>query len=304
MRGIIMTYKAAQDLLELLNSIMEGKMLFLGKTTEEFFSIIKTLDNQTGIKLYENQKIKIRESYCQQIFFGSREPLIINDSKTHPFTSKLPITSELNIHSYIGVPVFYNDGEMFGTLCALDSKPANYTAEDVEVLVKFSNLFSYVIELEKQVRVDPLTGLYNRRYLYDNFEFISDSGTIMLLDLDGFKQVNDLHGHDIGDMVLIEVGKRLNKTIGIENLAVRLGGDEFVLVFPNQTDQISINEIGNTLIEVLSDWSSFGYSIQVSASIGIVPYPQEGTELKTLLTKADSAMYLAKMNGKSAYHLY
>ncbi|MEB1808410.1 MAG: sensor domain-containing diguanylate cyclase [Bacillaceae bacterium] len=299
-----MTYKAATDLLELVNSSIEGKMLFIGKTSEDTFSIIKSIDNGTGIPITDNQEIRLKESYCQQIFFGNREPLIINDSKSHPFTSKLAVTNDLNIQSYIGVPIFYKDGEMFGTLCALDSKPSHFTEKDIDILVKFSNLFSYVIELEKQLKTDPLTGLYNRSYLSDNFEFIANKGAVMLLDLDGFKQVNDTYGHDVGDLVLKEVGNRLKQTIGTTDLAIRMGGDEFVLLLPHQTDKKLLEKLGKQLTKALSDWTTFEYSIDVSTSIGIVQYPQAGNELSTLLKKADYAMYEAKRNGKHTYRFH
>lgn len=299
-----MTYKAATDLLELVNSSIEGKMLFIGNITEDTFSIIKSIDNGTGIPIEENLEIRLKESYCQQIFFGNREPLIINDSKSHPFTSKLAVTNDLNIQSYIGVPIFYKDGEMFGTLCAIDSKPSYFTEKDIDILVKYSNLFSYVIELEKQLKTDPLTGLYNRSYLADNFEFIADRGAVMLLDLDGFKEVNDTYGHEVGDLVLKEVGNRLKQTIDSNALAIRMGGDEFVLLLPNQTDENLLKKLGIQLTKALSDWTTFEYSIEVSSSIGIVQYPQEGTELSTLLKKADHAMYEAKRNGKNTFCFY
>ncbi|WP_078427364.1 sensor domain-containing diguanylate cyclase [Alkalihalobacterium alkalinitrilicum] len=299
-----MTHKAAKDLLELVNSVIEGKMLFLGRTTNDTFSIIKTLDNNTGINLFEGQTLKLTESYCQQIFLGNREPLIINDARNHPFTSMLSITNDLNIQSYIGVPIFYKDGEMFGTLCALDCNTSTYTQKDVETLVKFSNIFTYVIELEKQMKIDSLTNLYNRSYLHDNFEFIADHGTLMLLDLDGFKQVNDNFGHDVGDLVLIEISNRIKQMISSRDLAVRLGGDEFVLLFPNQSNLHLIENLGENLVKQLSEWQNFEYPIQVSASIGIVQFPQDGNELRTLMKKADTAMYKAKVNGKSTYCHY
>ena len=276
-------------------------MLFISKTSNDTFHIIQTLDNNTGIRISPDQKLPIKESYCQQILFGNQGPLIINDSHTHPFTSKLPITDELNIHSYIGVPIFYKNGEMFGTLCALDSKPSNYEDEDIEILEKFSNLFSYVIELEQQMKIDFLTGLYNRNYLYNHFHHLAEEGSMMLIDLDGFKQVNDHYGHDVGDQVLMEVGHRLKQNIHTEDLAIRLGGDEFVLVFPNKTDMFFIEEIGSRISKQLSNWTSFFQPISVSASIGIVQFTRDGNNLRELLKKADTAMYNAKRAGKNTY---
>ncbi|OLO39357.1 hypothetical protein BTR23_09970 [Alkalihalophilus pseudofirmus] len=87
-------------------------------------------------------------------------------------------------------------------------------------------------------------------------------------------------------------------------MAVRLGGDEFVLLLPNQITLHLIENLGYNLAKQLSDWQRFEYPIQVSASIGIVQFPQDGNELRTHMKKADTAMYKAKVNGKSTYCHY
>ncbi|MDQ0231675.1 sensor domain-containing diguanylate cyclase [Metabacillus malikii] len=299
-----MAYKAATELLELVNLTIDGKMLFVGQTTEEVFTILKTLNaSETDINLSEMQSMSmdIRQSFCQQIFFGGRTPLIINDTQTHHFTSHLPLTSLLNIGSYIGVPIFYQDGEMFGTLCAVDSKKSNFTEKDIEIFEKFSNLFSYVIELEKKVNIDHLTQLYNRGFLFDSFEYISDEGAIMLIDLDGFKQVNDVYGHDIGDLVLIEVGSRLKKAFKEFNLPIRLGGDEFVILVPNLTEKNLIETLANQALECLQDWSTFNYPIELTASVGLTTFNKQNNELQSLIKRADKAMYKIKQNGKNNF---
>ncbi len=299
-----MTYKAAYDLLNLINLTIDGKILFLGKTTEETFTIIQSINlGNSDVDISDIRSMDIKASYCQQIFFGSQTPLIINDTRTHPITSKLPLTSELNIRSYLGVPVFYQNGEMYGTLCAIDSKISNFTERDIEILERFSKLFSYVIELEKRVNLDTLTNLYNRGFLFDNFDYIADEGTLMLLDLDGFKQVNDSYGHDVGDSVLMEIGKRLNK-IKEFNIPIRLGGDEFVILFPNLLDNQKIDEAAKQLLTTLSNWENFKYPIDITVSIGIAKFPQDGTQLQKVLKHADIAMYRSKQRGKNSYMYY
>lgn len=299
-----MAYKAAYDLLNLINLTIDGKILFLGKTTEETFTIIQSINlGNSEVTISDIQSMDIKESYCQQIFFGSQTPLIINDTRTHPITSKLPLTSELNIRSYLGVPVFYQNGEMYGTLCAIDSKISNFTEKDIKILERFSKLFSYVIELEKRVNLDTLTNLYNRGYLFDNFDYIADKGTLMLLDLDGFKQVNDSYGHDVGDSVLMEIGQRLNK-IKQFNIPFRLGGDEFVILFPNLLDNKKIDVAAKQILTTLSNWDSFKYPIDITVSTGIAKFPQDGTELQKVLKHADIAMYRSKQRGKNSYMYY
>lgn len=209
-----------------------------------------------------------------------------------------------NIRSYLGVPVFYKNGEIFGTLCAVDAKPTNFTTEDVETIQRFSNLFSYVVELEKRANYDVLTGLFSHSYLYDNFETFPEKGMLMSIDLDRFKQVNDQYGHEAGDIVLREVGRRIRKCLGKNDIGVRLGGDEFILYFRKCTDMEDMEAKGRQILAVLSNWNEFDYEIKVSASIGIVRIPEDGENLKILLKKADQAMYWTKNNGKDFYSFY
>ena len=98
---------------------------------------------------------------------------------------------------------------------------------------RIARMFAYYLDLERLAYRDSLTGLYNRQFLHKYFsDHPSKSGAIFFLDLDGFKQVNDIHGHDVGDLVLKEAGNRLEEYMKQEKgFAVRLGGDEFIIDF-------------------------------------------------------------------------
>lgn len=191
---------------------------------------------------------------------------------------------------------------MFGALCVMDSIKGDFKEEDVKILEKFSALFTSVIELEKQVTFDSLTGLYTRNYLYENFDNLINKGTLMLLDLDGFKQVNDNHGHDVGDIVLKKVAERITENLSEDGIGVRIGGDEFVIYFPNLLEITSIKDKGKSIKNALSDWDSLPYNVNISASIGIVKFYSNELNLSTLLKVADTAMYHAKNKGKNSCH--
>jgi diguanylate cyclase (GGDEF)-like protein len=221
-----------------------------------------------------------------------------------PFTKNLAITSKYKIRSYIGVPIFSKNGEMYGTLCLLDSRPNKFSEKDLEVLQKFSELFSNVIELEELAKFDSLTSLHNRRYLYDQFQHFRENGTLMLIDLDNYKSVNDDHGHDVGDLVLQEVANRIKQTLAPNGVGFRLGGDEFVVLYPNMVDDVKIKEKATCLLQTLSNWDDFNYKIAISASVGVYKYNLSLDEIGSALKKADSAMYESKKKGKNAYHIY
>ncbi|WP_416149981.1 diguanylate cyclase domain-containing protein [Salipaludibacillus sp. HK11] len=294
-------FTAGNDLLELMNLILKSKFMFIAKTTESSFSLINTLDNGLDLQFSEGKSMDINESYCQQIFFGKQEPLIINDTTNHPFTCLLPLTKDLNIHAYIGVPIFYQNGEMYGTLCALDNKVRNFNQKDINELEKFANLYSYVLELERKVKMDSLTELYSRSYLFDCFEDIDEEGTLVLLDLDGFKKVNDKYGHQVGDNLLKEVALKIKRNLETDDVAFRLGGDEFVLIYPHLTNNKKIEGKVTDLLKSLANWDNFNNEVSISASIGVTNYSYSQSDLSSLLREADIAMYQAKKLGKNRF---
>lgn len=154
---------------------------------------------------------------------------------------------------------------------------------------------------------DPLTGLLNRRGLEHHLNAFKDEHyCIFYIDLDGFKLVNDTYGHHIGDELLIEIAEILRYGIHSNVICSRLGGDEFLLAIPEELSINEIHRIAESLIEKLSQTFkiSGGRTVSVSASIGTALYPKDGTELSVLLTRADSAMYLAKKQGRSRHVLY
>jgi diguanylate cyclase (GGDEF)-like protein len=125
---------------------------------------------------------------------------------------------------------------------------------------------------------------------------------LFFLDLDNFKAVNDIHGHDAGDQVLKEVASRMLKHIGENDTASRIGGDEFVLIF-SEIDHIeSIKTKAQNLIDELSKPYNYNNNtIHIGASIGISLYNDNGMDPKALRISADKAMYTVKESGKKSY---
>ncbi len=297
-----MEQRVVQDLLELVNQSFDDKRLFLGKTTGETFSIVKMLgEDGREVEEFSNLTMDLKESFCQLIYLGEQKPLIINDASKHPVTKELAITTQANVGAYMGVPVFYKDGKMFGTLCVVGSEAVSFTKKDEEILEKFSRLFSYVLELEKLASIDSLTNLHNRHYLYENFPDIKNKKAIMLLDLDNFKEVNDTYGHDVGDLVLKEAASRINQQIGSNDTLARIGGDEFAIVITEENKK-PLAAIATDIIHALSEWNNYPVAVSISASIGISMIDEENvTNIQIALKEADTAMYEAKRNGKKTF---
>jgi len=152
---------------------------------------------------------------------------------------------------------------------------------------------------------DSLTALNNRRGLNEALAALVPHATrermlvIYMLDLDGFKPVNDQYGHDIGDELLVAIGGRLTAAVRNQDVVARVGGDEFVIVATEVTSEAKAAELGNKLLAVFRTPFRHGeQDCNVGVTIGYVLVPQDGTDTSTLLKAADAAMYAGKQLGK------
>lgn len=160
---------------------------------------------------------------------------------------------------------------------------------------------------------DTLTGLPNRHLLHDRVEQAIAHAerhegvrvALLFIDLDGFKQVNDVHGHEMGDRVLVEAALRIRGALRNEDTVARQGGDEFIVALPNITEPEGAAVVAQKLLDILAVPLSFGaVELPIRASIGIALYPDDGEDMETLLKHSDTAMYAAKMDGHGAYRCY
>jgi len=159
---------------------------------------------------------------------------------------------------------------------------------------------------------DSLTGLDNRRLLSDKINLAikiskrqNQQFSILFLDLDGFKQINDSFGHEHGDQLLIKVALRLKELVRAGDCVARLGGDEFCILLNENTDEFSAVHVAQKIIDSFKHPFDLGRaSILIGVSIGISLYPIDGATLQTLFKSADTAMYNAKDNGKNQFSHY
>lgn len=166
--------------------------------------------------------------------------------------------------------------------------------------------------LQRLAFEDPLTGLGTRRLLQSRWSdlvssrgFANQVAAVLMIDLDGFKQINDRFGHDAGDTVLQAVGNRLRASVRKDDLICRIGGDEFVILLHNmmtfeQVEQICWR-IGAELTQAIT---VAGRSVQVGSSIGASIYPQDGESLEELIKHADEALYRVKTAHKGGWQWF
>lgn len=166
--------------------------------------------------------------------------------------------------------------------------------------------------LERVAYHDGLTRLPNRHLLMDRLRQSLASAerhgnrlALCFIDLDGFKQVNDQHGHEAGDHLLIEIARLLSNGVRQVDTVARLGGDEFVLLLPDFDHVTQIEEILGRLLQAVSQPVAYGSErLQVGMSIGIALYPDHADSCERLIERADQVMYLAKRSGKNRWAFY
>jgi diguanylate cyclase (GGDEF)-like protein len=160
-------------------------------------------------------------------------------------------------------------------------------------------------EMTQMALHDTLTGLPNRRYLYEQLERAmarrdreAASFATLLIDLDGFKPINDRFGHGIGDQVLITIGQRLATHVRRDEVAARIGGDEFVVMMQRGGDDEGLLRAAARLVTAIAEPIMFGDTVlRVGASVGIAVYPDDASDAEELVRRADVAMYRAKHDG-------
>jgi diguanylate cyclase (GGDEF)-like protein len=206
------------------------------------------------------------------------------------------------------------DGTIFAEKLSI-AAVRNVDGESRHYVALFSDiteLKEHQHQLERMAHYDALTGIPNRVLLADRLEqALAQSQrrkrglAVVYLDLDGFKDVNDLHGHETGDQLLIAIAKRLRDTLREGDTLARLGGDEFVAVLTDLGDSDEWTGILARMQQAAAAPVKVRqHTLQLSASLGVTLFPQNGGDADTLLRHADQAMYQAKQAGKNRYHLF
>ncbi|WP_432463401.1 putative bifunctional diguanylate cyclase/phosphodiesterase [Agarivorans sp. QJM3NY_33] len=179
---------------------------------------------------------------------------------------------------------------------------------ETQVKVRTQELESVNNQLLEYAYTDGLTSLPNRRYFYEKIQGLVKSNvsfSIVFIDLDGFKEINDTLGHDYGDILLGQAGQRILRCVREQDTVARLGGDEFTIVIEGVSNKERITGIAETVLEGLAKRFNIKHeAVYVSGSIGITFYPQDGDSVEQLVKHADQAMYVSKSRGRNCYQFF
>jgi diguanylate cyclase (GGDEF)-like protein len=248
----------------------------------------------------------------------SGEPVMIGDAATAKLRAG-GFVQTIGTRSFIAMPLMSGNGPVGMVMCGDSAGTREWSARDrilaQQLAVEGALIMDsarmreaaqvHVEELTHQAFHDSLTGLPNRKHLLDRaeqaVEIAAATGTrvaLLLLDLNGFKQVNDTVGHHAGDVLLQLVAKRLENTVRRPDLVARLGGDEFSVLLTGDPDETAAVRAGERICERLREpFDIEGQEVRIGASIGVALFPEHATEFGALMRDADASMYLAKRGG-------
>lgn len=264
----------------------------------------------------------------------TRMPMIVGDAFSTYGSFKESAHAQYQIRGWMGVPMITGD-RVIGML-AFDKKDPNYyTNEQSQFALAFAaqaalalenarlysdaqkellekikaedKLLKLQKELEEQAIRDALTGLYNRRFLDETLsrelsraERDKYSVSVVMLDLDHFKVLNDTYGHDVGDMMLKQLGKLLSTHVRAGDIACRFGGEEFVVVMPKASLSVARQRANDWRMKFEAQTIIHnGEVLNATLSAGVAVYPIHGSSSDEIIRKADQAMYAAKAAGRN-----
>ncbi len=282
--------------------------------------VVETLAYFYDGKILPNTQYPLQGTPCETIIGKQTQTYARDVQNSFPQDTHL---CETSMESYVGIPLFDSHKKPLGLLFAMFRDPIENVEFNESVMRIFAARTSAEIErmqTEDHIRhmayYDGLTNLPNREFLLDRLQQAIAHAkrhhsrlTVMMLDLDNFKKINDSLGHPVGDGLLKEVACRLQKCIRKEDTVARLGGDEFVILqadFETRESAINhINRIAKQLHESLkSHYQIAEHTLMISTSCGVSIYPDDGDSAELLIKHADTALYKAKENGRDNYQFF
>jgi len=305
---------AWQSILNLLAQVADVPAALIMRMEDEKIEVFLSSES-------EGNPYKRKESehlgaglYCETVI-GLSEELEVPDAFADSIWKDNPDV-KLNMISYLGYPLQWESGEIFGTICVLDQKKRihndltkqimrefkNIVEKDLRLLDKNAMIEKMNSELREVSLRDGLTGLYNHKAVHE-FLFVEiqnaarygKSLTVAMVDIDGFKEINDQYGHKTGDLVLSDFAELMNARLRDSDIIGRYGGDEFLIIF---TDTKLEDAYG--IIDRLrkNAEKSQGAGIGITISAGIASLNDKCTA-DELVARADEALYKAKKRGKN-----
>src|ERR1700736_3379893 len=270
----------------------------------------------TGAEALKDVRIKLGQGLAGWVAQTGEVVVVPDTSKDSRFFAQVDEKTKMETRSIVAVPVRFRD-HCLGVIELINCiGPEGFDPRDLKLLEALSDFAAIALENARHVKkiheltiTDDCTSLYNARHMgfileteiyrsqRYNYEF-----SIVFIDLDHFKQVNDTHGHLVGSRLLAEIGNALKNKCRLIDFAFRYGGDEFVLLLPQTSKENALN-VARRLHKMIREsvWlASEALNIKVTTSLGVASYPVDSRSKEGLLHLADEAMYLVKNTNRDS----
>ena len=323
LENIILSHEKVSQWKEFVQQILSG---FHAIFPFNFFFIAFAEQNELSLYFYYMGdysdeirgmvRSKTTQDLLQQLALPDDVPLNIEEFTIVAKNSKLVTIEEVKLIS-VAVPEHTPGlagllGVAFASAMPLSFQEQSIIRSLLSVMVMIvgsSKVLSRTLsELEYYSTHDPLTGIHNRRYFNDMLEYElprserhAHEFSILLLDLDDFKDINDSYGHPVGDSVLIKIAETINTRLRKGDIPVRMGGDEFAIILP-ETPLEGAKDVAESIRSSLHDMgfeTPDGKTFHVSTSVGVICYPKDAQTVSDLMSGVDIALYRAKELGKN-----
>ncbi len=240
-----------------------------------------------------------------------REPVLTNQAHLDPRVKVVPGTPPDEAEALISVPLISRD-KVKGTLNVYRlGEDASFDESELELAIRFGDAAALALDnaqirarLEHQAQTDSLTGLYNHRYFHERLRAeltrairAHDEVGVLMLDIDDFKKVNDIHGHGTGDEVLIDLAELMKSAVRTSDVVCRLGGEEFGVIMPS-CDAAAAVGLGRRFADRVRE-ADFGPVGAITFSVGVAQGPDHAMNPRELISCAEAAMMAAKARGKN-----
>jgi diguanylate cyclase (GGDEF)-like protein len=309
-----------QSMLDVLAEFMEVPVALITRLNRETLSIyVKNTAATNPFSVGDTENCDESDAYCVDVI-RHKKRLFVHNALEEPRWQNNPDLA-FNLVNYLGFPLRWPNGDIFGTLCILDTEPHHYSEKQERLMMQMRDMVETNLELletnlqlenlsqnlQYLANTDELTRVWNRR------AFLSESNKelqraqrshhpvcLLMMDLDDFKDINDAYGHEVGDEVLqlfthsIRASKRAYDIFG------RIGGEEFAMLLP-ETRRPEALELAERIRQKVSEifFHKQQTDISITVSIGVYQLAKNDTTILSVLSKADKALYAAKRAGKN-----
>jgi len=244
-------------------------------------------------------------AFCAHAIMESKI-MVVDDATADPrFRDNPHVVADPSIRFYAGAPLRSPKGNNLGTLCIMDKAPRTLSREDQGLLADLAAVVMDEVELRSRASTDSLTGVLNRRYFdeigaveFRRSKRYGHAFSVVMLDVDSFKSVNDRFGHATGDEALRQVAQKLRQGLREHDILARYGGEEFVVLL-TETSPVDAAHIAERLRRrAVVELPTAPADCRITSSAGLASRRPSDTQLADIIARADAALFRAKAKGR------